>query len=375
MRVALLTNNRLPPREGIARHVLEIAVRLQRRGIETLMVAKGSHPYRWQAMRIGGVAVQLFPYVAIRPFHQALLKGTLQRWLDGAAGGADIVHAHLPLLPALNYPKPPIVTVHSPLATDTGAITERDWRARLIKLNARLVSRHAEQWHIDHAARLVAVSHGVAAELASHYELRGRRVDVITNGVDASFFAAAGRPLRERRLVYVGRLGYRKGLGRLLEAMARVGDPRLGLDLVGDGPLEKPLRRQAQRLGLAGRVRFAGFLDRDRLRTRLATAAALINPADYESGPLTLLEAMACGTPVISTPTGLARELGNDPPILIAEPTADALAAAIDRLLADSGDAQWRAAAARQLVEQRFDWQRICDQLLPLYGAPTRLAA
>lgn len=375
MRVALLTNNGFPPREGVARHVLELAVRLKGRGIDPLIVAKGTRLHGWQDMIVQGVTVRLFPYLGLRPFHQALLKHTLQRWLDQGAGGSDIIHAHLPLLPALNYPTPPVVTVHSPLATDTAAISERDWRAHLIKLNARLISRHSEQWHLDHAARLIAVSRGVAHELASHYELNGRTAEVITNGVDTGFFAHATRALRERRLVYVGRLGYRKGLGRLLEALALVGDQRLGLDLVGEGPLEETLRRQVQKLGLDDRVRFIGFLDRGLLRERLSTAAALINPADYESGPLTLLEAMACGTPVISTPTGLACELGDDPPVLIARPTAQSLAAAIDRLMAEQGETLSRAAAARQLVEQRFDWERICDRLMSLYTEPQRLAA
>ena len=62
--------------------------------------------------------------------------------------------------------------------------------------------------------------------------------------------------------------------------------------------------------GITARVRFAGFLDRAGVRDELRQAACFVNPADYETGPLTLLEAMACGTPVVSTATGLAAEMG-----------------------------------------------------------------
>ena len=82
------------------------------------------------------------------------------------------------------------------------------------------------------------------------------------------------------------------------------------------------LVREAARLGIAGRVRFLGFLGREDLRAELQAAACVVNPADYESGPLTLLEAMAAGAPVVSTPTGLAREFGPRAPLLIARPEA-----------------------------------------------------
>lgn len=375
MRVGFLTNNHFPPREGIARHIYEIASRLQAYGIQPWVIAKGTQRRGWTDSRIGALPVSHYPYLGLRPFHQKLMQRTLQGWCDGPGRAMDLVHIHMPLIPMLALRQQRIVTVHSPLLSDTGAIPERDWRARLIKLNARMVSRHIEQHHLDEAHRLIAVSHGVAAELRGDYAIGDKSIDIITNGVDTRFFPYIRGHRRQHRLLYVGRLGYRKGLGRLLDSIALLGDRRLALDLAGEGPLQARLQRKAERLGIADRVNFVGFVDRNQLRERMKSAAALINPADYETGPLTLLEAMAAGTPVITTPTGIARELGNNPPVLVAHADAPSLTAAIERLLSDPDGARERALAARALVEQRFDWDQIVARLVEFYQQPERLAA
>jgi glycogen(starch) synthase len=135
------------------------------------------------------------------------------------------------------------------------------------------------------------------------------------------------------------------------------------------------LTRHATSLGLGAKVRFVGFLEREVLRRELETAACVVNPADYETGPLVLLEAMAAGAPVVSTPTGLAREFGPQPPILIAAPEPTALAAAISACLADPEAAAARAIRARLLVEREYGWERVVDRLEAIYGIRERLAA
>jgi glycosyltransferase involved in cell wall biosynthesis len=376
MRIAFLTNNRFPPREGIARHIFEVAARLRARGHEPVVLARGAAFAPWSETRVAGLTVRHFPHYPLQPFHQALSRMELTRWLRQGADGAELLHVHLPLLPPFLTEVPVVVTVHSPMLCDTGAITEPGLRPVLIKANARLFSRRYEQWHLDHAAAVVAVSGRVAAELRASYRLRGREALVIPNGVDTRFFAFA--PLRGRGpgILYVGRLGYRKGLFRLLEAFARLpAEPGLELTLAGEGPLEPALRRHADLLGIAGRVRFAGFLDRAAVRRELQAAACFVNPADYESGPLTLLEAMACGAPVVTTPTGLAAEMGPAAPLWPSAPDPEALAAAIRAVRADQEAAAVRAGVARTLVATRFDWEGVVDRLESLYGVRQERAA
>ncbi|MCB2055033.1 MAG: glycosyltransferase family 4 protein [Geminicoccaceae bacterium] len=373
MRIAFLTNNRLPPREGIGRHLFEVATRLQDRGHACMILCPGELR-GWRRERLRNLDVLHFPYFKLRPFHHALLRPVLQRWLDDGADGADLLHVHLPLLPPLRSDLPRVVTFHTPMLTDTAAIPEKGVKPWLIKANARRFSAAYEQSHIDAATRLIAVSSTVAGELEGHYRLDGKPVEVIANGVDARFFPFVNGARRSRHVLYVGRLGYRKGLFRLLDALARLDDPRIRLELAGEGPLEGELRTRARRLGLAERVDFKGFLDRDRLREALKSAGCFVNPADYEGAPLTLLEAMAVGTPIVSTPAG-AREFGPQAPFWTCSADAASLAATIMTALDQPATARDRAVAARDLVERHYDWEVVVDRLLATYGGEERRAA
>lgn len=378
MRIAFLTNNRLPPREGIGRHIVETASRLQARGHEIVILARGDAFAPWARTSVDGLAVRHFPHYPLRPFHHALARCELSAWLEAGADGADLIHVHLPLLPPLPTARPVVATFHSPMLQDTGAIAEAGLRPALIKANARLFSCRYEQWYLDHAAAVVAVSHQVARELEAGYRLRGRRPCVLPNGVDTEFFKMAPPEGREGGgLLYVGRLGYRKGLFRLLEAFAGLPSQVGGVELTlaGEGPLEPELRRRAQALGIAGRVRFAGFLDRAGVRAELQRARAFVNPADYETGPLTLLEAMACGAPVVTTPTGLAAEMGLGAPLLLVAAEPEALAQGMAETLDRPDMAAARARAARALAVASYGWDRVVDGLERIYGQRREQAA
>ncbi len=374
MRILFLTNSRFPPREGIGHHVLALARALRAHGCRVLVLARGTGA-DWQEGELEGIPFRLFPYPRLKPFHHLLLRPGLQRWLDRHAGAADLLHLHLPLLPPLATELPVAVTVHTPMLADTAAVREGLLQAPAMRLHARLFSRHYEQAWLDRADLLFCVSAQVGRELARHYRLRGRMPEVLPNGVDPKRFAY--RPLagRENVVLYVGRLGPRKGLYRLLDAFARLPRGRNRLVLLGEGPLARPLRRRARRLGIEPEVSFLGAGDHQQVLHWLHRAGCFVHPSDYEGFPLVLLEAMAAGAPVVTTPIGALEELGPEPPLRVAAPEVPALAEAIGETLADVEGSQRRAAAARLLVVDRFDWRRIALRLLVHYERLFRRAA
>lgn len=367
MRIAMLTNNHFPPGEGIAHHVKAVAQRLEVRGHKVRILARSASSIRWSEQDCEGLAVREYPYWPLKPFHHWATGRVLRPWLREGADGADLLHVHLPLLPPLATDLPVLATFHSPMLTDNAAILEKGWRPRAMRLNARWFSQAYEQWYLDHASTVIAVSNGVRRELQAHYDLDSQRTTVIGNAVDTAFFRPAPKHARGQHILYVGRLGYRKGLGRLLEAFARLQlGPDCRLEIVGSGPLDAALRQQARQLEIADRVIFRGALDREVVREALGRAALFVNPADYETGPLTVLEALATGTPVVSTPTGLVAEMGENPPLWLAPFETAGLAETIEtawseRHMADKSD------RGRTLMCDAYDWDRRVDALLALY--------
>jgi glycosyltransferase involved in cell wall biosynthesis len=138
-------------------------------------------------------------------------------------------------------------------------------------------------------------------------------VGVIANGVDADYFqpgpeGGVGGPFH---VLFVGRFQVQKNLPVLLEQFAALVQRRpaieISLDLIGDGPLRGELRARIGALGLTDRVTLHGWLGRRELLTAYQRADCVVNPSLYEGMPNVVLEAMACGLPVIAS-----RVAGND---------------------------------------------------------------
>ncbi|WP_432546769.1 glycosyltransferase [Kineococcus sp. SYSU DK004] len=227
------------------------------------------------------------------------------------------------------------------------------------------------------AAAVVTVSdHNVAHLAARHPRARAVRV---YNGLDLDELPWSA-PAPGRVVAAVGRLVPKKGFDVLLDAVALLraaGDP-VRLDLAGSGPQEAALRERARAAGLDGAVRFLGPQPQhavvDLLRRSAVFAAPCVVAADGDRDglPTVLLEAMAVGTPVVSTPvTGIPEAvLDGVTGTLVPERDPAALAAALRRLLDDPELRLERSRAARRLVEERFDARDQAARLRALTEAP-----
>ena len=148
--------------------------------------------------------------------------------------------------------------------------------------------------------------------------LPGKPVDLVQNGVDTDLFrprdnAAATRDTT--RLLFVGRLHKQKGLSYLLQGMANLPPSlldKLELELVGSGPDEEPLKALAARLGLRAQVQFSGWVSREDIPARYASADIFVFPSFEEGMPNVVLEAMASGNAIVATDIPGVRSLVRD---------------------------------------------------------------
>lgn len=241
----------------------------------------------------------------------------------------------------------------------TGHIGALDALGGLLGVAARCHERFVARRVLWSATRAIAVSAAVRTHLATLAP--EVPVDVVPNGVDHDRFAGrAPRPDRSGpfRIVLVGRLVPNKGPRTAIDAVARLREQGLGvcLDVVGDGPLRQGLERAVHSRGLSGVVRFLGH--RTDLPDILAAADVLVRPSLTEGMPLSLLEAMAAGVPVVASDIPGNRSLVRDGEtgVLVPPGDADALARAVHGLVRDPARAAGLASrAAVAIAGQSWD--------------------
>jgi len=289
----------------------------------------------------------------------------LRLWLRRL--GTDVVNAHAPvpglgdLAVVLSGARPAVLTYHA------GSMTKGQYLSdRLIGLYERQVLPRV----FRRARALVAVS---PVSLAA-----GRPGAVqIPPGVDTDRFTP-GPPARERprTVLYVGRMDRTsawKGVDVLLDAFAALADdlPGVRLRLVGDGDAVADHRAHAERLGVADRLDCTGARVGQDLVLEMQQGAVLVLPSltEAESFGMTLIEAMACGTPVVGSAVGGIPHVVSDGTTGLLVPPGDpgALAAACRRLLTDPDTADAFGAAGRRHVVEHYAWPDLTDRYLRLF--------
>jgi glycosyltransferase involved in cell wall biosynthesis len=213
------------------------------------------------------------------------------------------------------------------------------------------------------AGGMLAVSAALKRDMAA-LGLPADRICVHHTGIDLENFRPVDRAAAKAELgvagpllVSAGALIPRKGQDLAIEALALI--PEATLILVGGGPERGRLERLAAKLGVAGRVRFPGIQPHDRLPALLAAADVMVLPAASEGLANVWVEALACGTPVVTSDVGGARETIDRPEAgRLAARDPAAIAAAVRELLAAPPDpAAVREAAAK------FSWARNAAEL------------
>jgi len=210
----------------------------------------------------------------------------------------------------------------------------------------------------------------------------GTRTVVIPNGIELKRFAGEsdGRAFREMHkiwgplLLYTGRLAVNKRLESVIELLPELLKEFPGLTFVAvgeDHAMKKQWHELAARLGVSDHVRFLGHVSADELVEAYRACDAFVLPSDYEAFGIVLLEAMACGKPVVATRVGGVSDIVTDRETGLLVPYGDR-AALKGALLSVLGDASLRRAlggAARRSVGERFDWDSVVRRTEDEYKA------
>ncbi|HEY7574516.1 MAG TPA: glycosyltransferase [Thermoanaerobaculia bacterium] len=226
------------------------------------------------------------------------------------------------------------------------------------------------------AARVVAVSEALRRSIVDCAGNPGNVV-VIPNGVDVSVFSRDGAP--ETRdslsLLYVGWLTYHKGLDLLVRAMPSIlrERPDAQLTVVGESLFrtqrrqEREIRALAERLGAAPRIRFAGGKSPAEVARAMNAAAVVVVPSRRESFGTVIVEAMACGRPVVATESGGPKDLITPEAGLLVPPEdPEALASAVVDVARNLD--RYDPERIRARAVECYSWPVVAEKIASLYA-------
>jgi glycosyltransferase involved in cell wall biosynthesis len=335
---------------------------------------------RWSELRAQVLSQEDHGLPTYRVYQWGWFPGFLQRgnlWLQVRAaqrafdryrqdqGLPDVIHAHSILYGGYvagqigaRWHVPVVITEHS---TRFQRSLIRPDQVPIIRDTLRLASKR------------LAVSPTLAAELRPYD--KGCEIEVLGNLVDGKFFALPQDPLPAEPFVFtaVAFLEPKKGFDILLEAFALAfrGKPAR-LHIGGDGSQRSALEKQASDLGIAPQVEFLGRLPRNEVRALLQQSHVLVSSSHVETFGVTLIEAMACGKPVVATRSGGPDSIVDETSGLLVEPgNASALATAMRHMRDDYG--RYDPEKIRASCLARFGQEAIVQRLTEIYRtlAPT----
>jgi len=375
MRIAIDYTAAVRQRAGVGRYtrgLVQALLRLDQANRYTLLIATGG----LKGIPITPEGRDLPPYkVCPLPLSDRLLtilwhRLRLPLYADLLVGGADLFHSPDFTLPPL-YRARGIVTVH-----DLTFIHYPDCAARnLVRYLNRVVPLA-----VHRACLVLADSESTKRDLVTLLGVPPQKVRVVYAGVGPEFRPVDKVALETVRARYgltfpfllsVGTLEPRKNYGRLLQAFVRSRAcqawPELRLVIVGGkGWLYQEIFQTVHRLHLADRVVFPGFIADADLPALYSLAVAFVYPSLYEGFGLPVLEAMACGTPVVCSRAASLPEVVGEAALLVDPLDVDDLARALEQVVTD-------AALRQELRERglaqaaRFTWEAAAQQLLAAY--------
>lgn len=306
--------------------------------------------------------------------HMPAFGARLREHLD--AERPDVVHAHfwmsgLASLQATEGTGIPVAQTFHAL----GSVKRREQGSADTSPPERIALERQLCREVDH---VIATCSDEVAELRA-LELPPGRVSIIPCGVDTDLFHPAPRrdPDGPQRLLVLGRLVIRKGIGNVVEALAELPEVELVIaggprpDSLDADPAVARLRALARQLGVADRVRFLGGVARSEVPGLIRDSDLVVTVPWYEPFGIVPLEAMACGRPLVGSSVGglLDTVVPGETGELVPPRRPDLLARAVRSLLDDPERCAAYAEASRRRAVDLYDWRRVVAQTQHVYAA------
>jgi len=239
---------------------------------------------------------------------------------------------------------------------------------------------HLKKWvpySVQQADHVIAVSAATRQDLVDLYHTPPEKITVLHHGVTPEFQPIAdSAQLTQMRHKYnlddrpfvlsVSTIQSRKNYRRLIRAFAQIDEAYSLVIAGGKGWGYDDVVAEVVRLGLENRVHFPGFIADADLPALYNAAGLFVYPSLYEGFGLPILEAMACGTPVIASDQSSLPEVVGEAGLLVDPYDVDAIATAMSQVLEDK-DLHRRLSQAGQQQVKKFTWNRMATQLLALY--------
>ncbi len=365
--IALVTNRFAPSIGGIQTHVGWLAEELSRRGHDVTVLThhEGSLPPMEQRP---GHLVRRFPTLVHAEHFR--LSPALGRHLAGGPTRYDLVHVHgyhdsVAAMAAFGWGGPLVFTPH--FHGSSASLIREAMHVPYRRLGRKIVERADHIIHVTASERERFVEAFPAAASIS---------SVISNGIDVSRFACTTPTVERdgRRLVlFAGRLEAYKNVDRLIDAMTHL-DGHV-LRIVGDGPRRLALQAQAETRGLGDAVIFEGRVSEERLAELMVSADVVVSMSTHEAQGISLLEALACGRPVVASAIPAHKDIADTFGIDLAlvepsEPTssiAAAIAAATRSSIVPASVPTWAEVAERTAEIYEAVLENVAtDRLLPM---------
>jgi len=369
VRVCMMTSE-IPPKSqgGVGHYVWELSRMLTQMGHEVTILTRGS--WRGAEHRVlHGITIHATPYIPLYPVHAQLHSILARQFVSSGRPKFDILHVHLPLVGRVETSIPVVVTVHS--------LPELVRYPRsLSSLEEKLFSPFllsTERTVVNKADIVTTVSEFVAEEVRKHLFFRNSQITVIGSGVDHDFFKPISPSVGNSYVLYVGRLHNKKGVLDLVHSASYVHRqyPDVHFILIGSGPLERKIRKTVQKGGLVNRFKFIRTADKATLRRYYSNASVFLLPSYYEGLPLSLLEAMSCGAPVVATSVGGIKEIikHGQSGFLVRPGDLEALAQSVVYLISNPLLGRQLGENARKRIMDSFTWKKVVERLVTCYVA------